>query len=134
MEPGLDILTGIYAHILRQIPPKLSQDLTTGHRAFAVKIRHLSHSMGTCIGSSAAADLNFLPQDPGKGLLQLALDGVINPRQPLPATVTTAVIANIKPQIPQIPPTPLVLPVHYPQKTGSFPSNHTPEHDREHNA
>jgi hypothetical protein len=99
-----------------------------------VEIRHLSHGMGTGIGASAAADLNFLSQNPGKGLLQLALDGIIHPSQPLPAPITGAIIANIKPQIPQIPPTPLALPVHYPQRTGSFPSNHTPEHDREHNA
>jgi hypothetical protein len=90
--------------------------------------------MGTGIGSTAAMDLDFFPQDPGQRLLQLALDGVVHILQTLPTPVTGSVITNIKPQIPQAPSTPVLLPAHCRRKTEKLHDDHTPEHGREHNA
>ena len=77
MKPGRNILTGMYADILRQIPAKLLQNFFTGLGAVTVKIRNLMLCVDTGIGSAAAADLNGLLQNPCKRCLQLALNGII---------------------------------------------------------
>ena len=134
MEPLGAFLTGIYADILRHIPPQILQDLRGGHIAFTVEIGHLPPGMDTCIGAAAAADLNGFSQDSGQALLNLSLNGVILPRKTLPTLIPGAIIANFKPQIPHIPSVPLWLPAGNLPKTGSFLGNHKPECVLVHNA
>ena len=132
MESLRCLLAGVYADILRQIPPQLRQNLIAGQFALAMEICHLVLCMGPGIGPAAAGNLDLLPQDPGKGLLQLTLYGIVLPLQPLPAPVPGAVVADIKPQIPHSPPAPLVLPVRCRQRTGNYPCDHIPESVRGH--
>jgi hypothetical protein len=130
----MDILTGIYANIFRQIPAKLIQNFTAGHGAVAVEIRYLSPGMGTGICPSASGDFDLLVEDSAQCLFQFSLNGVIDPSQSLPAPVPGTVIANVKPQIPQAAPTPLWLPVRYLPRTGTHLCDRIPERDHEHSA
>jgi hypothetical protein len=132
MKSGMDFPAGVYADILRQIPPKLSQNLCFRHRIAAVKVCYLPYRMSPGIGSSAAGDLNLLAQDSGQGLLQLALNGIVYACEPLPTTVAAAVIAQVKTQIPHFLLIPFWLHIRCQPKTGTFRSHHKLEHDRKH--
>ena len=89
-----------------------------------MKVSHLPSGMGACIGSAAAADLYGAIQHSGQHSLDLTLNGIFCAGQTLPAFVTAAIIAYIKPQIPHRFPFPLLPPVRCPQKTRSFPFDH----------
>ena len=77
MEAGRNLFAGVYADVLRQIPPQLNQNLPAGHGAFAVEVGDLMLRMDTGIGPSAAADLNGFSQNPAQGCFQLSLDGIV---------------------------------------------------------
>ena len=96
MKPGRTILAPGNTDILRQVLPQLCQNLFGRHGAFTMEICHLSHRMHTGIGATAAGNLDLLAQDLTEAGLQFALDGVVLSRQPLPATIAGAVVANIK--------------------------------------
>jgi hypothetical protein len=125
VKPGSRLCTGIYADILGQIPAKLIQNLPARHVAYAVEIRHLTKRVRPGVGASTAADFNFLIQYSAKCLFQLALQGVVHPGQALPAPISGTIIADIKPNIPHIPPAPSVLPAHCQRKTGTYHWDHT---------
>ena len=126
MIQTMKVQAGIYADVLRTIPAHLLQNLVGWHTAFAVEGSHLPQRMDTGIRPPAAADLDGLIQNSAQSLLQLALNGIIRPRYSLPAPVAGAVIAQIKPQIPHIPPVPLWPPARYLPKTGIYRFCHTP--------
>ena len=131
VKPRRYLFTGIYADVLRQIPPQIRQYLLRSHSAFAMEIRHLSPGVDPRVGASAAGNLNWLSQNPAERRLQFSLNGVLPVRQTLPAPVARAVIADFKPQIPHTLPVPLWLPARCPQRTGNCPDCHTPECVRE---
>ena len=126
MEPFRYFLTGVYADVLRQIPAKLRQNTLAAHCAAAVEIRHLAQSMGAGVSPAAAGNFHSFPQDPGQSLLQLSLYGIILTRQTLPPLVPGTVIADLKPQIPHIPPTLPLPPAHCQRKTGNSPYDRKP--------
>jgi hypothetical protein len=85
-----------------------------------MKSRNLTLGMGSGIGASAAGNLDFFAQNPGQRLFNFPLYGIVNAGQTLPTPIPGAVIANIKPQIPQATPTPLWLPARCLPRTGNF--------------
>ena len=100
MQPGMKplrrILARVYADILRQIPAQLGKDLLAVHRRPGVEICGLPQGVNTGIRSAAAADLNGLPQDPGEGGFQLALNRIVPIGKPLPAPVAGAIVAQFQ--------------------------------------
>jgi hypothetical protein len=134
MKPWGHVLARIYADVLRQIPAKPIQDFPRWHGAVAMEVCHLALGVGTGICPTTAGNLDLLSQDPTQGLFNFSLDRVVHSSQPLPAPITGTVIANIKPQIPQSLSTPHELPARCQRKTQNSPGDHTPEHDRTHNA
>ena len=117
-----------YADILRQIPAELLQNFVRGQLAFAVKACNLMGGVDPGIGAAGAGNLDGLPQDPAEGTLQFPLNGILYPGQPLPAPVTGAVVADIKPQIPHSLPFPSWPPARCRRKTKICPFDRTPEH------
>ena len=69
VQPGVEplgaVLAGIYADILRQIPPQIFQNLRSRHPAFAVKVCHLALCMDAGIGTPTAGNLNGFAQNFG---------------------------------------------------------------------